>query len=467
MVQGVQIEVNDDDGVQYLINTNPATDQIISKVACTTLDELETKIVTSKAAQQKWRLKSPEERVAVLQEALREVATVQDQLVTLMVQEMGKPIGEAEEELEFAINKDEYFQVLLESLQPQQYENSTVVRHPYGVVAVMSPWNFPVDEILLLALPSLASGNTVIVKPSEVVPETGALLVKTLQSKLPHGVLQLAQGAGDVGAALVQHPGVSLVAMTGSTATGKKILQSASTQLKRVILEMGGKDPMIVLEDADLESAAKDAVAYSLCNSGQVCCSIERIYVANSVYEQFQQLCAKEAASYKVGDGMDPSTNVGPLVSKLQQEQVQTQVQDALEKGAKKLYQSEAVPTTGSFYPVTVLSDVQSEMKLFSAETFGPVVAMTSFDGTEEQAVILANQTEYGLGSCVYTQDMAKAQRIAAMIDAGQVGINCYPLEGMDVQCPWVGHKQSGYGFHSGYAGFLQFSIPKTIVHKK
>jgi acyl-CoA reductase-like NAD-dependent aldehyde dehydrogenase len=468
MVQGVQME-EDGNGISYLINTNPATGVIISKVACTTIDELETKIATAKAAQKQWQLTSLSDRITTLKGALQAVSLVQDDLVKMMVQEMGKPIREAQEEMESAVNKDQYLEVLLESLQPQKYDNSTVVRHPYGVVAIMSPWNFPVDEILLLALPSLASGNTVIVKPSEVVPETGALLVTTLQSKLPSGCLQLAQGAGDIGAALVQHPDVTLVAMTGSTATGKKILQSASTQMKRVILEMGGKDPMIVLEDANLEQAAQDAVTYSLCNSGQVCCSIERIYVAETVYEKFQSLCINEAAKYKVGNGMDPNTKVGPLVSKFQQEQVSLQVEDAVQKGAKILYQSNnnnEVPSDGSFYPVTVLSDVKLDMKLFSAETFGPVVAMTSFDGTEEQAILLANQTEYGLGSCVYTQDTDKAQRIATLIDAGQVGINCYPLEGMDVECPWVGHKQSGYGYHSGYAGFLQFSIPKTIVHK-
>jgi acyl-CoA reductase-like NAD-dependent aldehyde dehydrogenase len=467
MVQGVQIEKGAEDGVSYLVNTNPATGEVISKVACTTEEQLNVMIAAAKMAQKSWQLTPLEQRVATLKQALEAVATIQDDLVKLIIQEMGKPMGEAKEEMEFAVGKEDYFDVLLEALQPQQYESSTVVRHPYGVVAVMSPWNFPVDEILLLALPSLASGNTVIVKPSEVVPETGALLVKTLQSKLPNGVLQLAQGSGEIGAALVQHPDVNLVAMTGSTATGKKILQSASSQLKRVILEMGGKDPMIVLEDADLERAAHDAVAYSLCNSGQVCCSIERIYVAQSVYDKFQALCAQEAAKYKVGNGMDPTNKVGPLVSKLQQEQVSQQVEDALQKGAKKLYQTAEVPSTGSFYPVTVLSDVNSDMQLFSTETFGPVVAMTSFDGTEEKAIQLANQTEYGLGSCVYTQDADKAQRIATLIDAGQVGINCYPLEAMDVQCPWVGHKQSGYGYHSGYAGFLQFSIPKTIVRKK
>jgi len=255
-----------------------------------------------------------------------------------------------------------------------------------------------------LALPSLASGNTVVVKPSEVVPETGALLVKTLQKVLPPDVIQVAQGSGSVGAALVAHSGVDLVAMTGSSATGRKILCEAAPKFKRVILEMGGKDPMIVCADADLEKAAKDAVMYSLSNTGQVCCSIERIYVAESVYDKFQELTKDVAKEYKVGNPMDQNNKVGPLVSMMQAKKVKEQVEQAISSGAKVLHQSEipqnkdcngneANNNNGSFYPVTVLADVDDGMKLFTAETFGPVVAMAKFDGSEGEAVRLANDT--------------------------------------------------------------------------
>jgi len=464
MVQGVII---DDDGC--LININPATGDMISKVKCTTPEQLDVIIDTAKSSQKEWRKKSVEERVDILKECIKELTDVSDQMIQLIVQEMGKPIAEAKEEMEYAVNdQDAYFDILLESIKPKKYGKSTVVRHPYGVVAIMSPWNYPLGEIMLLALPSLASGNAVIVKPSEVVPETGALLVKTLQKCLPPGVLQVAQGAGSVGEALVKHNGIDLVAMTGSSATGRKILEAAAPQLKRVILEMGGKDPMIVCADADLEKAANDAVMYSLSNAGQVCCSIERIYVAETVYDKFQVLAKEVAKDYKVGNGMETENNVGPLVSMMQKEHVKNQVEDAVFKGATMLHQSE-IPNDVSknescFYPVTVLSDVDDTMKLFTTETFGPVVAIAKFDGSEASAVRLANDTEYGLGSSVYTQDTEKANRIAELIDAGQVGINCYPIEFMGVQCPWVGHKNSGFGYHSGKDGCLQFSIPKTIV---
>ena len=274
------------------------------------------------------------------------------------------------------------------------------------------------------------------------------MLIKAFQEVLPFdGILQLAQGDGNVGAQLVSHPDINMIAMTGSSATGNKILQSAveasskTKTMKRIILEMGGKDPMIVFEDADLHKAASDSVEYSLCNTGQVCCSIERIYVAESIYEKYQSLVKDIVKDYKVGNSLvDPTVKVGPLVSCMQRDHVKTHVDDAIAKGAKVLYQSEipvSESSSSSFYPVTVLTDVTDDMLVFTNETFGPVVAITKFDGTEATAITVANNTEYGLASCVYTQNLDKAQRIASKINAGQVGINCYSLDGMDVHCPW------------------------------
>jgi succinate-semialdehyde dehydrogenase/glutarate-semialdehyde dehydrogenase len=461
MVQGVPIV----DG--YIVNSNPATGDEINRIPCTTPAQLDDLVKTAATAQHEWSITPVEERIQLLQRGLTVLAEQRETLVSLIVQEMGKPVTEAQAEVDGAVNRDEYFQVLLEALQPKKRGKSClVVRQALGVVGVLSPWNFPADEILLLVLPALASGNAVVVKPSEVTPSTGALVVDTLASVLPSGVLQLAQGDGRVGAQIVSHPLISMIAMTGSSATGQKILQVAAPQMKRLVLEMGGKDPMIVFDDVtDLDKAAHDAVAYSLGNAGQVCCSTERIYVAESIYSEFCGRVAKVAASYTVGNGMDPNVKVGPLVSPLQRDQVKEQVDDAMEKGAKLLFQS-AVPEEkkGNFYPVTVLSDVQDPMKIYREETFGPVVSLTPFDGSEAQAIRLANDTEYGLASSVYTGDLVKAQRVASAIQAGQVGINCYAPEHMDVGCPWVGHKQSGYGYHSGPEGFHQFSVPKTLV---
>ena len=281
-----------------------------------------------------------------------------------------------------------------------------------------------------------------------MVPETGALVVQSLQKVLPEGVLQLAQGDGNVGKQLVEDPNTHLIAMTGSSATGSKILQSAAVQFKRVVLEMGGKDPMIVFEDANIEKSVEDAVMYSLANSGQVCCSVERIYVADAIYDKFQSSVKDVVADYKVGNGLDSATKVGPMVSQNQRDIVQSQVDNAKSLGAKVIYESTVPSTTttddddkaqqqSSFFPVTVLSDVTEDMDIAVKETFGPVVSISKFDGSEQEAVRLANNSKYGLASSVYTSDKSKAQRVASRINAGQVGINCYALDNMNVHCPW------------------------------
>lgn len=471
MVQGVDVEHG-----TTIINRNPATNEIISRVPCTTTDEIHVIMENAKTAfHTVWGNHIPiKDRITYLRNAMEELSKKENEIIPWMVKEMGKPIGEATAEFHAACNKknDRYMNLLEQSLQPTQHgTNSVVIRQPLGVVVILSPWNFPVDEIILLTLPALGSGNTVIVKPSEVSPEVGAMVVNTLSSMLPTGVLQLAQGDGIVGAQLVSHPTTRMVAMTGSSATGKHIMKETANDLKRLVLELGGKDPMIVFDDTDIEKAAQDAVEYSVCNAGQVCCSIERVYVADSIYDSFCDKVKQVASTYKVGNGMDPSNKVGPLVSSLQMNKVKDHVDDAIQNGAKLLFQSE-IPTTeeekmGTFYPVTVLADVQDGMKMYREETFGPVVCISKFDNSESEAVRLANDTDYGLGSCVYTQDIEKATRIANQIEAGQVGINCYAIDNMDITCPWVGHKQSGYGYHSGKEGFHNFSIPKTIVYSE
>jgi acyl-CoA reductase-like NAD-dependent aldehyde dehydrogenase len=464
MVQGVSIVGN------CIINRNPATGEEISRVPCTSTEEMNRMMERAVSAQKSWRQLPVKERIELLRKGLMELAKHADKLEKLIVQEMGKPLAEAQEEVDGAVRKDDFLHILERSLQPKTHGNNVVVRQPLGVVAVLSPWNFPADEILLLVLPALGSGNTAIVKPSEVAPDTGALVVNTLASVLPEGTLQLAQGDGEVGAQLVSHPATAMIAMTGSSETGKKILSEAAPQLKRFVLELGGKDPMVVFEDCtDIDQAASDAVQYSLSNTGQVCCSIERIYVADKIYDEFAQRAAQHAvASYKVGNGMNPDVNVGPLVSAMQRNKVKEHVDDAVQKGAKVLHQSDVPEEVGqgSFFPVTVLADVQDHMRIYREETFGPVVCLTRFDGSEDEAIRLANDTEYGLAGCVYTGDMDKAARVANAIDAGQVGINCYSLEHLSAACPWVGHKQSGFGFHSGEEGFHNFSIPKTLVYR-
>lgn len=468
MVQGVEIV----DGA--IVDRNPSTGQVIARVPVSTRQDVLDAVERSVAASDAWAATPLDERIALLRQGCAVLGRSAGELADRITEEMGKPKAEAAEEAEGAVDKDAFLDLVQKANADEllggdddEGPQSLVIRDPLGVVVVISPWNFPSDEILLLTLPALAAGNVVIVKPSEVTPLVGKMTVEAVASALPPNVLQIVQGDGEVGGWLVENDNVDMVAMTGSTAVGKEIMTSCAKGLKRLVLELGGKDPMIVFADADLDLAASDAVEYSLSNTGQVCCSFERVYVDSSIKDDFESKVVEMASSYKVGDGRDEENKVGPLVSKLQRDRVSDQVDAALKSGAKLLFKSsipDSAPEDASFYPVTVLGDVEQTNQIQKAETFGPVISLATFDGTEEEAIRLANDTEYGLSSAVYTTDSKKATRVAKRIRSGQVGINCYSINYANTAAPWVGHKNSGYGYHSGMDGWRQFSVPKSLV---
>ncbi|KAL3786897.1 hypothetical protein ACHAW5_005915 [Stephanodiscus triporus] len=465
MVQGVKIV----DG--FILNNDPATgDPIDPPVAVTTPSELVDVIAKANAAQVAWGDLPLAERIALLRKGAAAVEPIAQELTEMITKEMGKISSEAKLEVKNAIElKGLWLDMIQEANEDVKLGDgeaeSVIVRDPLGVVVVIAPWNFPAGEIPLLALPALGAGNTVIVKPSEVAPRTGALYVSALASALPDGVLQVVQGDGSVGEQLVSSDDVHMIAMTGSSATGKRIMEKSAKNLKRLVLELGGKDPMVVFADADLDKAAEDAVANSVFNAGQVCCAVERIYIEKSVKAEFEQKVVDLAKKQKVGIPTEEGVTMGPMVSQMQLEIVKNQVKDSIANGAKKLYESDVPEGGGNFFPVTVLTDLTQDMLIQKTETFGPVIAMSAFDGTEEDAVKLANDTEYGLASYVYTGDLVKASRVARKIKSGQVGINCYSLIAAQPKCPWIGHKGSGFGSHSGMDGFRSFSVPKSLVY--
>ena len=335
MVQGVRIENG------AIVDVDPATGEVIAHVPTTSPDALEAIIAQARASQPAWASTPLEERGALLKAACAGLAGRRQPLAQTIVREMGKVLREAEEEVGGAVDKDAFIDLVLDANRPVPLDGgrSVVVRQPHGVVALCTPWNFPADEILLLALPALAAGNVVIVKPSEVTPLAGAMVMEALAAALPAGVASLVQGDGAVGAALVEHRDVDMVAMTGSSATGRRIMSACSQSLKRLVLELGGKDPMVVFADADLDRAADDAVAYSLANCGQVCSAIERVYVAEAVRAAFEERVLRRAAAWTVGNGFDAAVKVGPMVSEAQRQVVDRHVSDAVAQGAKLLYQ--------------------------------------------------------------------------------------------------------------------------------
>ena len=281
MVQGVSIEKG------YIVNLNPATGEAIQpKVKVSTNAEVDAAVAAAGKAQAAWTQRSLAERTELVKQAVKEIGVDKAGLARQITIEMGKTLAESEEEVDDNADKDEYCELVRQANEPEIHGGSVIARYPHGVVSVCAPWNYPVEEIVLLSIPALIAGNAIVVKPSEVVPLSGEFVVSAIMGGLNDrfpGLVSLLQGDGDVGSYLVQHPDVHMAAFTGSTATGAKILQAASASLKRVVLECGGKDPMVVMGDADLDAAAKDAVDFSLANCGQVCCAVERVYVASEV----------------------------------------------------------------------------------------------------------------------------------------------------------------------------------------
>eukprot|EP00585_Thalassiosira_rotula_P012179 CAMPEP_0196141260 /NCGR_PEP_ID=MMETSP0910-20130528/9318_1 /TAXON_ID=49265 /ORGANISM="Thalassiosira rotula, Strain GSO102" /LENGTH=471 /DNA_ID=CAMNT_0041402373 /DNA_START=29 /DNA_END=1444 /DNA_ORIENTATION=+ len=466
MVQGVAI-IN---GV--IQNTNPATGELITSpsIKVTTTSELANVISKANVAQAAWSDLPIADRISMIRKGITAVEPITQKLADSITREMGKVPAEALEEVTDANGlKGEWLDMVAKANAdvklPGDGAESVIVRDPLGVVAVISPWNYPVGEIPLLALPALVAGNAVILKPSEVTPVTGAMYCEALASALPEGVLQVVQGDGDVGSQLVDSKDIHMVAMTGSTNTGKRIMEKCAGSLKRLVLELGGKDPMVVFADADLDKAAADAVGNSLYNQGQSCCSVERVYIEESVKAEFEKKVVALAKEQKVGVPTDEGVTVGPMVSEMQLQNVKTQVEDSIANGATKLYESEIPAGAGNYFPVTVLSGLNQNMLIQRNETFGPVVALSTFDGTEAKAIELANDTEYGLCSYVYTEDLKKGARVARKFRSGQVGINCYSIAAAQPGCPWIGHKGSGFGTHSGMDGFRSFSVPKSLVY--
>jgi acyl-CoA reductase-like NAD-dependent aldehyde dehydrogenase len=456
-----------DSSTDTFADVDPATGETLARVPCTTDAQLDASVARARAAWPAWAGLSLEHRSALLLAGVEALGSRVDEVADLISREMGKPRGDALREVEGWVRHtprvlEEVERALESQVLVGRGTETRLVRDPLGVVAAITPWNFPVSMPLELLLPALATGNTAVFKPSEHVPLTGAALAEHLATHLPDGVLELVQGAGDVGAALVDAD-VDMIAFVGSRATGKRIMEAAGRGLKRVVLELGGKDPLIVFDDADLEAAADCVVTHSLRNAGQVCCSVERVYAAEGVAERLEELVLERARDWRHGDPFDPEVRMGPMVSAAQRDVVASQVEDAVADGARLLLGGRAEEGPGSFFPPTVLADVPEDARLAREETFGPVVALARFDGSEEEAIRLANDTPYGLGANVWTGSTERGVRVAGAIRSGQVGVNRY-LGGAP-GAPWVGARQSGIGFVSGVEGHRQFTVPKSISY--
>lgn len=447
-----------------LRSLDPATGELVGTVAVTPPAELEAIVAAARAAQPEWQALGMAGRSALLAGAAERLASAEAELATLITREMGKPLREASSEVRSCartITEDleEIAAAVAIDEKVDARTRSYVFHDPLGVCAAITPWNFPLSMPHWMVFPALATGNAVILKPSELTPLCGRAYVDVLAPLLPPGVLQIVQGADVQGSALVAAD-VDLIAFTGSRSTGKKIFAAAASGLKRMVLELGGKDPLIVMADANLTQAARFAASSSFRNAGQVCVSTERILVPAALAEKFTSFLCDEAKELKIGNGMDPETRLGPMVSEEQRRIVLAQIDDAVSKGATIAYRGADVPERGHFLAPTVLTGVTDDMIIAREETFGPVACVTPVADVDE-AVATANRGRYGLGAVVFGTDERAASDVGRRLQAGMIGIN--RSVGGAQGTPWVGARESGYGFHGSRDGHRQFTQTRIL----
>jgi len=450
-----------------LTSNNPATGEPVGEVPVTPAEAIADLVARARAAQPAWGAIEPQDRADILRPAAAAIASRAKELSELLTREMGKPVREAKGEI-LSCGGDALERELadmVEALRPETLHSeravSTIYRDAYGVCAAITPWNFPFSMPHWMCLPALMAGNAVILKPSEETPLIAQAYVDIVSEVLPDDVLQVVHGADDQGKALVES-NVDMIAFTGSRETGKHILGAAAKHLKRAVLELGGKDPLIVLSDADMAKAARFAVRNSFRNAGQVCISTERIYVPEAAADDFVAAMAEETAKLTVGDGMQSDTRVGPMINRRQRDHVRAQIDDAVSRGARLVRGGESEGDS-LFLTPAILDGVDHDMAVARDETFGPVACVIRV-ASDDEAVNLANDTPFGLGAVVFGAP-DHAARVARRLTAGMIGVNqgCGGVAGS----PWVGARESGYGFHSSRDGHRQFAQTRVVTQAR
>ncbi|HKO59793.1 MAG TPA: aldehyde dehydrogenase family protein [Pyrinomonadaceae bacterium] len=458
--------------LREIVSYDPATGKELGRARLCSVEDVRQAVGRARAAQPAWTSASFRQRAKVILKARELMLAESDEVAELVARETGKPATEAlSMEILPTLDAMHYFAHASENLLRStkidigQYgkmgRSSRIVYKPFGVVGIISPWNFPLatpaDEIVM----ALMAGNAVVLKPSELTPLI-ALKIGDLfhRSGLPEGLLEIVTGDGSTGAALVD-AGVDKIMFTGSVATGKRVAEAAAKHLTPVVLELGGKDPMVVLDDANIEVAARGAVWGAFANAGQACASVERCYVHDSIASQFIEQVLKETRLLK--QGVNDDSDVGAMTNERQLHIVEDHVREAKERGARILVGGERVrDVDGYFYAPTVLTGVDHSMTIMREETFGPLLPIQTFK-TEEEAIRLANDTVFGLTASVWTKDIARGRRLAEQIDAGTVMVNEVVYTHGIPQTPWGGVKQSGYGRTHGRMGLLELVWPQHV----
>jgi succinate-semialdehyde dehydrogenase/glutarate-semialdehyde dehydrogenase/succinyl-CoA reductase len=447
-----------------LTTINPTTGLILNEYDIMTKEQIDAKVKTSRTAFLEWR-NDIDKRVDFLYSFANELRKNMENLAKTATREMGKAIKESRSEVEKCAWAIEYFAdngkiFASDEVVNTEARKSIIAFEPIGVIGSIMPWNFPYWQALRFAAPSLMAGNTIVLKPASATMQCGIEIERTFnKSGLPDGVFQTLIGNSSIAEALIDSD-INAVTFTGSVQVGAKVAQRATSQLKKTVLELGGSDPFIVCEDADLEKASSGAVKGRFINNGQSCIASKRFIVVRKIANEFIEMFVQKTQKLKVGDPMSNETDIGPLVNINSLNNMESLVAQSVEEGAELLTGGERMDSKGFFYPPTVLKNVSPSMPVASEEVFGPIAPVIIVED-EKEAMKVANDSKYGLGASIWTQDLDKAERMSRAVESGIVTVNNVVIS--DPRVPFGGIKNSGFGRELSKYGMLEFVNIKSI----
>ncbi|MEM7768556.1 MAG: aldehyde dehydrogenase family protein [Pseudomonadota bacterium] len=446
---------------------NPATAAVFAEAPNCTKDELNAAVAAAKAALPAWRKTSLDERRTVMQAIAGKIAENAETLARLLTKEQGKPYEAAMADV---MGGAHWFVETAKMDIPEEVVEDSETRYhvtrydPIGVVAAIVPWNFPVILAAFKLAPALLAGNTIVLKPAPTTPLTTLRIGELIRDVVPAGVLNVISGDDRLGPWLTGHSDIDKISFTGSTQTGRKVMEGAAGELKKVTLELGGNDAAIVMPDVNVEAVAEQLFWAAFQNTGQICIATKRMYVHKDIYEPLKEALVAYAKTVKIGDGAEQGTQIGPIQNKTQYQRVLDLIQDAKDNGYKFLVGGETSEARGYFVPITILDNPPEDARIVQEEQFGPVLPLMSFDDVDE-VLTRANDTIYGLGASVWSADIEAAQALAERLEAGTVWIN--ETQHLSPHAAFGGAKQSGIGVEGGRHGVLEFCQPKTISIKR